>query len=582
MLLKHQSASASQAIPASQTAGGATLPQPAGLSKPESSFSRQADSNGKIWISFAIVLLLIIIAAIVRWILRHPFGFSWDEALYFNEALDDIQKLHSGSLRKFASILIGGDVSRPPAYRLIVLPFLASLGFHTALARCVSLMLSSLGALFIFLTVRRLAGRAAGFLAVLVYFLSPEIILGSSFYSTQAPLYLATSAMLYFVLLCLEGHASERRNWIGLGLAIGLGFLSKTSFATIAPPVLAVALVVALFANGGKTLLIALSKAGTLALFVAAPWWLKNLRPALHYAAYARGYTRNSLGSPSLTTFTKWLYTVFLGLVGPGSSILVVMLLLVFLWKVFRTKERLFSTVQQMALICCACAGLPLVIVQLSGTNHLLGHISPVVIPLAIVVGLLSASVGWSHSRTWMVISGILLTFQVAIIASPTVFPNTRPVDYGLANGSLPWRTLATIEQWDWKTLQTISYRCDIKTPAIAYLGNGTVFNPPSIAYPWLVSGAPSPDITWLWRYEQGPINWNAVMKSIGSADIVVTAPNYVGMVADKQDLDNQHNTEFAEKLAIDPRFQQPIVLEMGRFEPVNVLVFVRRAFACR
>jgi len=85
----------------------------------------------------------------------------------------------------------------------------------------------------------------------------------------------------------------------------------------------------------------------------------------------------------------------------------------------------------------------------------------------------------------------------------------------------------------------------------------------------------------WLWRYEQGPVNWQEIMGTIGQSDIVLTAPNYIGEVADKQDLDNQHNLEFAERIARDPRFQEPVRLEMGRFEPVEVDVFLKKTLPC-
>ena len=71
--------------------------------------------------------------------LDHPYGIHWDEAIYFNSVLRDIHNLHSGSLRQFGSILIGGDTARPPANLLLALPFLALFGFHTTVARLLSL-----------------------------------------------------------------------------------------------------------------------------------------------------------------------------------------------------------------------------------------------------------------------------------------------------------------------------------------------------------------------------------------------------------------------------------------------------------
>ena len=86
----------------------------------------------------------------------------------------------------------------------------------------------------------------AGAFAVLVFALSPEVVSASMFFGTDAPLYLATSAMLYFLFVNWTDPPERSSTWIGLGLAIGLGFWSKASFFAIAPPVIAFALIVSL------------------------------------------------------------------------------------------------------------------------------------------------------------------------------------------------------------------------------------------------------------------------------------------------------------------------------------------------
>jgi hypothetical protein len=84
-----------------------------------------------------------------------------------------------------------------------------------------------------------------------------------------------------------------------------------------------------------------------------------------------------------------------------------------------------------------------------------------------------------------------------------------------------------------------------------------------------------------LWRYEQGIFDWREVMSASDQSDIVLTAPDFIGQVSDKQDLDNRYNREFAQRLAADPLFRAPIRLKMGRFEPVDVTVFVKTALPC-
>jgi 4-amino-4-deoxy-L-arabinose transferase-like glycosyltransferase len=533
-------------------------------------------------------LLLPIIFAAIRWMLDHPYGIHWDEAMYLNEAMADIHKLHSGSLRQLGSIFIGGDVWRPPAYRLIALPFLALFGFHTATARLVTLALWGASAGFIYFTTRRIASPVAGAVALLVFCLSPEVISASIFFSSEGPLFLATSAMMYFLSVYWSGEPEHPRGWLGLGLAIGVGLLSKVTFILLAVPVLTFTLISGRRKDLRASVMPPLIKAGLVGLIIAAPWWLKNFNYAARYSVFAREQPRNSLGVPSLVTWGKWFYTVVVSLIGPGLSILIGLVVLVWLRKVFIKKEDVLTPAQRLTLLACGCVGLPLVAAQLSGTNHLLRYLCPAVIPLAIAVGILSETTGWTRSRVLMASAGMLAVVQLLMIVAPVAFPNHQPVDPGFYNGGLPWRIMVRFDQWDWKPVREISQNCGLEKPRIAYLGLGRPLGSPQILYPWFAAGeAPAErdgfsDPLQLWRYEQGPLDWQHVMSLAGQSEIVLTAPNYLGQASDREDLDNRYNREFAERLARDTRFRGPIRLQMGRFEPVEVLVFVKQTLACQ
>jgi hypothetical protein len=229
------------------------------------------------------------------------------------------------------------------------------------------------------------------------------------------------------------------------------------------------------------------------------------------------------------------------------------------------------------------------VILQLSGMNHNLRYLTPAVIPLAIATGVLSDATGWIRSRAAVAVSSILIVGQLLMIVTPVAFPKSYPVDPGLVNGGLPWGIMVRFEQWDWKPLRDVANNCDLQRPEISFLGMGRPLNPPQILYPWFVDGTVSSDNwfwrsqpVWLWRYSEGAIDWQKVMSAARESDMVVTAPDFIGQVSDKQDLDNRYNREFAERLTADPRFQGPFRLKMGRFEPVEVQVFVKRNLMCR
>jgi len=545
-------------------------------------------SETRFWLIFAAVTVTVILVAAIRWSLAHPYGIHWDEAGYINEAFIDAQRLHNGMLIRLGGRILLGSWGRPPAYRLLGDPFLAVFGITTTAARLVSLACFGLSSWFIYLATSRIGSRIAGAFAVLVFCLSPEVISASIFFGTDAPLYLATSSMLYYLFKSWSDSSEHSRNWIGLGLAIGLGFLSKTSFFLIALPALAFWFVVGCRRKFGASGWALPLKAGILVLLVAGPWWLLNVKGAITYAQFSRSFVRISLGPPSLATWMRWLNTVIQCLLGCGLSILIGIVMIACLVRIIVRKETILSSLQKSALGVCACASVPLILAQLSGTNHLLRHISPAVVPLAIAIGVLGDRTGWT--RTWVpiTISSTLFCVQSLMIVYPVVFPNTEPVDLGFINGALPWRTMVRFDQWDWSAVREISKTCGVNPPKIAYLGGGREFNPPAIQYPWVAAAASTrlskfnfPDVTWLWRYEDGPLDWRKVMDSAAQSDIIITAPHYVGQVKYKEDQDNQHNLEFTDRLSGDPRFQGPIRIQVGRFEPVEVAVFLKRTLVC-
>jgi len=313
-----------------------------------------------------------------------------------------------------------------------------------------------------------------------------------------------------------------------------------------------------------------------------------NLRASLSYTRYARGFVANSLGTPSLATWAKWFSTVLQSLLGHGVSILIGLAVIACFWKAVVRREMVLNPLQRLALGACACAGLPIVLAQLSGTNHLLRHISPAVIPLAIAVGVLSDQTGWARSQGPAVVSALLFCGQLLTIVALAVFPNKHAMNSGVVNGRLPWRVMFRRDQWDWKPVQNIGNSCGIEAPKISYLGYGPGLSPPQIEYPWVAQAVSTPratleipDVTWLWRYEEGPVNWQKVMDSAAQSDIVLTAPDYIGEAMEDK-LNNQYNAEFDDRLSRDPRFRGRIRLRLGRFQPIEITAFLKRSLACQ
>ena len=536
--------------------------------------------EGRFWTSFAILTSIVLLIATTRWMFDHPYGISWDEAGYFNTVLIDIKSLHDGGLHSLGRSLLHEDTVRPPAYRVLAIPFLVLFGFRTVTARLISLAFFGLSLLFVYLATRRIASPAAGAFAVLFLCLSPEIVFASMLFYTEYPLYVAISAMMLFLVLLWSGTTKPQSCAIGLGVAFALGFLSRTTFLLILPPVMVVALLLPYLRDYAGVKPALLLKAAILGCLLAAPWWWFNFKDAISYARYAMNFSRGTLGPPSLKTWAIWLSTIAQGLLGYCLTLLVVIVLLIFLVKTLKRKINL-DPLQRIVLIASACVAAPLLVSEMIATNPLLRHLSPILFPLAVAFGVMTHKTGWTRSGTPLVISSILFSLQLIMIVSPVVRPNTLPVDNGLINGRLPWRVMLRKEQWNWEPLRGIGIACGVGSPVISFLGLGSAFNSPQINFPWAVHEEPFVEARWLWRNEQGPIQWEKIMGSLDSSDMVLTAPHYLGDPYSRDDIDNMHNADFAERLSRDFRFREPIHLGMGRFEPVDLLVFVKKALVC-
>jgi len=130
--------------------------------------------------------------------------------------------------------------------------------------------------------------------------------------------------------------------------------------------------------------------------------------------------------------------------------------------------------------------------------------------------------------------------------------------------------------------------RCGLRAPSISYLGGGRQLNPEAIQYPWIKRVGSTgdsvlnfPNVNWLWRYEDKVIDWQQVIASAESSDIVLTPPEYRGEARLKENLDNQFNAEFSHRVSSLPDFRGPIQLTVGRFEAITLDVFAKKSSVC-
>jgi Dolichyl-phosphate-mannose-protein mannosyltransferase len=536
---------------------------------------------------FAGAVLGLLITAGLVWSFHHPYGASWDEAQYLNEAQIDVQRLDHGMLLRLGGRILIKSGNRPPAYRLFALPVLGLIGFSAMKARLISLMCFVLSALFVYRGSRRIAGSDASAFSALVFCLSPIVAGASIWFSTEGPLYLATSAMMYFFFTIWTEKSEKSRNWIGLGCALGLGLLAKASFLAIAIPPMAYWAIAGLRKESVIRRPASQLKAVMLGMLIALPWWLPNIKKIAGLAKQARDFESDSLGSPSIETWARWLDSVCQCLLGYGLCIFIAIIVVVWIYKASHKKVE-SNTLEKSALWACFWAATPIVIIQLSGTNHLLRHISPAIIPMAIALGILASVTKLDRSLQFQVAACLLFSCQLLMILFPVVFPNNSPSQSWFANAALPWQVMARRDQWDLSPLLSISDSCGAPSPEIAYMGVASALNDEQIERPWTAAAGqtadatfPFPGVRLLWRYEEGPIDWQRVMKSADESDLVVTAPSLFRKTGGMDDASNENNAELATRLSSDPLFRAPIVLEVGRFQAIDLLVFVKKSLPC-
>jgi hypothetical protein len=169
-------------------------------------------------------------------------------------------------------------------------------------------------------------------------------------------------------------------------------------------------------------------------------------------------------------------------------------------------------------------------------------------------------------SRRFFVLSCCLVASQVGLMLTHwpyDAFFKAIPPFPSQPASSLFFRE----RSWDWQRLRTLCLDRLGPKPrlTIGHLGSGPYLNPPQIAHPWILSESqlwplrrPRVEVIWLWRYEEGPLDWQKLTRSLDMYDVLLTTPNYFGNDADRDDLDAVHNAEFITRLSAAPRLRRP------------------------
>jgi hypothetical protein len=164
-----------------------------------------------------LALMLVALAAYRVWAAQLvQLELFFDEAYYFG----------------WAQSLEWGYYSKPPMVGWLIWLTTHIGGDSEPWVRAASTVLYPASAWMIFLTGRRLFDARAGFWAALAFITLPMVSFGAWLITTDAALLFFWSLALYCLTRALDGNAW--RYWLGLGLALGLGGLSKYSMVFFA------------------------------------------------------------------------------------------------------------------------------------------------------------------------------------------------------------------------------------------------------------------------------------------------------------------------------------------------------------
>jgi hypothetical protein len=491
-----------------------------------------------------VLLTAIAVAAVtfeaVVWMLANPLPAYWDEASYYASTV------HFGRLLRHSGVSHFGtawnfDPFRPPISLILPLP-VALLAPNSLLAmRLFSWIGFLAAALLIAATVRRVSNAEAGALALMMLVASPVLVLSLKMFGTEYPLLLAIAGVLFFAF------ASEGRfAWVGLGVSIGLGMLAKTSFAVIVVPLLIARF---LISRSRKHDAAAILLGGA----IASTWWIAHLTSAIRFVLHSRQSVAHSLGSPrDPHTFVLWSESFARCVSGYGVLAAIVIAIAL-------TGRR---TIPPFAIATAASSAL-LLIAGYSGVNHNPRWLAP-----AIVLLIAAAA---SVARPIPLLAALVFAQVIAV----TVFhEQTIPRSY-------IWRgateVMAPVEQWDFHPVKVfVDKRAHIAVPRIALMGAGYQLNPANIEEAWLRDGGDALSRTvWSDDYDLA----HAVAFA-ATAQVVITAPGFMGDPRDGQTRVNVHNAEFANALQRSGLFAGPFGVEVGVNEPASVEVFLRRGGA--
>ena len=279
----------------------------------------------------------------------YPFDLHPDEAQYWSWSLNPDW----------------GYFSKPPMVAWLIAAFTALCGSGEACIKASVPILHGISACFIYGAGARLFGPRAGFFAALVFLTSPGVSFSSSIMSTDPPLLTCWAAAFYAAVRLGGGAAPARPWWLALGLATGLGLLSKYAMGFF---VLGFVLWLALDGAARRRLMGAAGGragallAGGLAILLILPNLIWNM--GTHFVTFAHTAANANLGGALLRPEKLLEFTLSqFGVVGP-------IVFAVLLWLLLRPDRWLREPRARMLAAFVLAVLLPIMVQSLISRAH--------------------------------------------------------------------------------------------------------------------------------------------------------------------------------------------------------------------
>ena len=490
--------------------------------------------------STAIACAAAVAAACAAWIRENPLPSYFDEALYAIQTNIDVWAARTHGLGGVRTAMLHVDTFRPPAMRLLALPFTLLASPSVTVLRAISLAGFFAAAAIAAIAVQRTAGAIAGAVALTFTMALPILVLAARMFGTEYPLLLA-------IALLLLGLTSKRATAY-IAAAVALGLLAKLSFAVAALPMLAAAAIVMPERRR------AIAIGAPIGVAVSLLWWANDPMTAIRFGVQSGSFVRHSLGR----NVARYLYELLRCDFGFAVAAAIAV---AFVLGARRGRFPPLATV-------CIAGAVPIVLMHALSVNN-----NPRLVAVPALLVAIAAALLVPLLANWQ--QALILALGALQVVVMTV-PRPRHAD------SYIWRgvteVMAPVEQWNWQPLRRFAFARGWPAPRIEILGEGYAFNPAQISDSW-------PELLGMLRVHQlyewsfgKPFDLQRAIERAATAQIIVTAPGYQGDARDGQPPNNRYNAMFAAALTRDPRFEGPYALDVGVRQPAIVQVFVRRA----